>query len=69
MALIKATTPCESYYLYKSCIYQRVKMILTLNTAREMEEKNQASVCANTLSAKGPADLWPQLLHLREPLA
>lgn len=44
-------------------------MILTLNTAREMEEKNQASVCANTLSAKGPADLWPQLLHLREPLA
>ena len=44
-------------------------MILTLSTARGREEKNHPSVHANTLSTKGLADLGPQLLLLREPLA
>lgn len=37
----------------RECIHQRVKMISTLNTAREWEEKNHASVQANILSDKG----------------
>lgn len=46
--------PLHSLLLpYRDCMYKRVKMIITLRTAREWEGEHHTCVQANILSAKG----------------